>query len=329
MKQDYVIAQISAHPLDVRHMEHLLAHQIRVWSPMVDRIHLTIDTHQSKNGRYRAENYNASYDRLKLLTAEAQKTCANLVVEEVDYHPATKRWVGECFFGQDIPVKAWDGGPFYSYFYALAQAYARYVIHLDSDMLFGGGSRVWVMDAVKAFRDRPDIDIIAPFPGPPHPAGEIYGHHGEYRYEQSLPPLAYRHQDVSTRCFMIDLKRLNRFPLLEPSRGRKIKSLIQGNEPVVLEAETCMTQALIRRGSYRLDMLGGQNGLWSLHPPYRSEHFYQQLPQLIEAVEAGKVADGQRGHYDLNDSMIDWSSARATNTKLHRLWKMAKQRFSK
>jgi len=59
--------------------------------------------------------------------------------------------------------------------------------------------------------------------------------------------------------------------------------------------------------------------MWSLHPPYRSEEFYRELPRLVEQIEAGSVPDAQRGDYDINDSMFDWSSARR-RASLRRLW---------
>ena len=69
-------------------------------------------------------------------------------------------------------------------------------------------------------------------------------------------------------------------------------------------------------------------GFWSLHPPYRSETFYARLPQLIHAVETGDVPEGQRGHYDLNDSMIDWTSAREANRWHRRYMRMIRQRLA-
>ena len=52
--------------------------------------------------------------------------------------------------------------------------------------------------------------------------------------------------------------------------------------------------------------------MWSLHPPHRSALFYERLPELINAVEREDIPDGQRGDYDINGSMIDWSSAQRT-----------------
>ena len=70
--------------------------------------------------------------------------------------------------------------------------------------------------------------------------------------------------------------------------------------------------------------------MWSLHPPYRSENFYQQLPELIQKIETGNIPEAQRGHHDLNESLVDWTSARAAlkqNRWWKRLGKRLKQKF--
>jgi hypothetical protein len=51
--------------------------------------------------------------------------------------------------------------------------------------------------------------------------------------------------------------------------------------------------------------------MWSLHPEWRSEAFYEALPGLIERVEAGDMPEEQLGDYDVGDSLVDWSSVRA------------------
>ena len=70
---------------------------------------------------------------------------------------------------------------------------------------------------------------------------------------------------------------------------------------------------------HRVDFLGAGGGMWSLHPLYRSPSFYEKLPELIQRVEEGDIPDGQRGDYDLNDSMLDWSDVRKRQTILRRL----------
>jgi len=330
------VAQISTYPMDVRHVEHLLPHQIRVWGPMVDRLVVTIDTHQSKSGRYRGANFQESLTKLRRLIDDARKTYPQLQVADVDYSDSMRREVAQYFFGKNsIPIKAWDGGPFYSYFFGLYIANARYVMHFDGDMMFGGGSKTWMQEAIDCMEKRPEVLVTAPFPGPPCAGGEIFGHQAEAGFNatrEGLPDLAYRHAHVSTRAFMIDLNRfkqtLGTFPRLAPSPKQRLKSLLLGNPPLAREAEVVMSKTLHSSGLFRIDLVGSAPGMWSLHPPYRSEEFYRRLPELVRAVETGNVPQGQRGHYDLNDSMIDWSEARAANHWHRRYLRMIRQRLT-
>jgi hypothetical protein len=331
-----IAAQMSTYPMDVRHLEHLLPHQIRALSAMVDRFVVTIDTHQSRSGRYRGNDFEQNLERTRQLIREAGRNYPQLEVADVDYSESAQRAVARYFFGVDsIPVKAWDGGPFYAYFYGLYAANAQYVFHIDGDLLFGGGSKKWVREAIQCMQERPDALVTAPFPGPPRADGKVFGHCEEPGLAYTREPmewLAYRHRDVSTRIFMIDLnrfkERLGVFPLHAPSTLQRLKSRLLGNPPHVREAEVVLTRTLQSAGLSRVDMLGSAPGFWSLHPPYRSEAFYRRLPELIRAIENGDVPEGQRGHYDVNDSMIDWSSAREANRWHRRYLRMIRHRLA-
>ena len=321
--------------MDLRHIEHLLPHQIRALSGMVDRFVITIDTHQSRSGRYRVANFDKNLARMREIIGEAAKGYPQLVVADVDYSDEMQRAVSQYFFGVDsIPVKAWDGGPFYAYFFGLYIAQAQYVLHIDGDIMFGGGSTTWIKDAIACMEARPDVLVTAPFPGPPRADGAIFGHgsEGTGHSKEPMDCPAYRHSSVSTRIFMIDLNRfkdrLGVLPLSAPSRLQQLKSKLLGNPPHVREAEALLTDTLRSSNLFRVDLLGRPPGLWSLHPPYRSEAFYTRLPELIQAVESGNVPEGQRGHYDLNDSMIDWTSAREANRWHRRYLRMIRHRLA-
>jgi hypothetical protein len=326
---------MSTYALDVRHVEHLLPHQIRTWGGMVDRFVVTIDTHQSRAGRYRVDDFEANLRELRRLCHEAGRDYPALQVFDVDYSDSVRREVARYFFNQDtIPIKAWDGGPFYSYFYGMYVANARYVVHFDSDMLFGGGSKTWVQESIDCMERWPDVLVTSPFPGPPLADGAILGHRDfeslAHRGE-AYPPLAYRHKHVSTRDFMIDLdrlkERLGALPHFPTTTRQRLKATLLGNSPEVREAETVLTLTLQGSDLERIGFLGKSPGMWSLHPPYRSEEFYRRLPEFVRAVESGNVPEGQRGHFDLNDSMIDWTQARNANTWRHRYGRMLRQRL--
>ncbi len=73
-----------------------------------------------------------------------------------------------------------------------------------------------------------------------------------------------------------------------------------------------------RHHLHRVEFLGEPPGMWSLHPPYRSPNFYESLPDLIQRIESGNIPEAQRGDHDVNDSLIDWSSAR--NALIQNRW---------
>ena len=329
-----VAMQINIYPMDFRHAEHLLEHQIRIWGPMVDRIVITVDTHRSRSGRYRGRQYLEYQAALRKLLSEFAASHPQIETIEVDYSPAARREVGQAFFGvDDVPAKAWDGGPFYAYFFGLLHSRARYIMHFDSDIIFGGLSTRWIDEAIALFDAHPDALLLAPLAGPPRDDGALFGHGDPY---EMLPPVAgapaYRFQGASTRIFMIDMKRLRErignLPLMRPTPKQRTKSRLLGNSPEVVEAEVLLARAMTAHGMYRIDFLGSPPGMWSVHPPYRGEAFYRGLPQLVLDMESGAVPDSQRGAYEVNDDMVDWSIPRAQSRRHRRILRMLGDRLS-
>jgi hypothetical protein len=101
-----------------------------------------------------------------------------------------------------------------------------------------------------------------------------------------------------------------------PTAG-KVRAWLHGNPPFELP-ERLFTRALRERGLVRVNFLGREPGMWSLHPPYRNEAFYRLLPELVRRVEAGDVPEQQRGDYDVNASLVDWTSARRFSVRARR-----------
>jgi hypothetical protein len=318
-----VTLQINLAPTDLPHARHILPHQLRQWAGQVEEILLTFDLHRS-GGRF-AE---AWAERLPGMRELVERCCAQYPtarVSEVDYSPAVAAAIGRQFFGgRTPPPKDWNGGPFYSYFYGLHAAANNYVLHMDSDMMYGGGSRTWAAEAVKLLQERTDVLICSPLPGPPVPDGSLrsQGRGGlpVERAEQHSST-AYRFPHLSSRLFLIDLQRfataVGQLPLSRPPRIRQVQALVRGNPRYNLP-EGIFSTAMTEHSLYRVDFLGDPPGMWSIHPPYRSAEFYRALPALIGRIEAGEVPDAQRGDHDVNDSMVDWSSARQAQ---RRWWK--------
>jgi hypothetical protein len=316
-----VTLQISVAPTDLPHATHILPHQLRQWSGQVQEIVFTFDLHRTTHGGRFGEGWEERRAPMQQLLEDLCREHPHARVVSVDYTPETVRDIALSFTGRSvIPPKDTKGAPFYPYFYGLHIARNDLVLHLDSDLMFGGSSQSWVAEACAVLADNRDVLACNPLPGPPAPENDLRTQSAP-RFAHSSP--AFRFSKLSTRLFLLDRRHLRerlcplelRGPIRTVSR---IKSRLHGNPPY-MAAELVISDAMVAAGLYRVDLLGAHPGMWSLHPPYRSATFYRELPRLIERVEAGDVPDAQRGDYDLNDSMCDWSDARR-RARVRRIW---------
>jgi hypothetical protein len=320
-QMDPVTLQINVAPTDFPHAVYILPHQLRQWAGQVDEVLFTFDLHRTPRGGRFGEGWEERLAPMQALLDDLCRDHPHARVSEVDYRPEKMSKVSSTFAGRkSIPAKDTKGAPFYPYFYGLHEARNDLVFHLDSDLMFGGGSQAWIREAVGVLAENADVLACAPLPGPPTSDGALRRQPAP-RVEHSS--LAFRFDEVSSRLLLIDLARLRErvlpLHLLGPARQlSRAKARLHGNPPY-RAAELTISEAMVRAGLYRVDLLGAAPGMWSLHPPYRSEQFYGALPRLIERIETGNVPEAQRGDYELNDSMFDWSRARR-RAMLRRLW---------
>jgi len=120
---------------------------------------------------------------------------------------------------------------------------------------------------------------------------------------------------------MMDKAKLIRQKLspAKPSFRNQLKAIIEGNSNADLP-EHILSSYMIKNNLKRIDFSGTGDGLWSLHPPYRTEIFYNTLPELIKKIETGNIPEQQYGFYDMVDEMCDWTDARE-KLKQNRWWK--------
>jgi len=311
-----VTLQVNLAPSDWRHARVILPHQIRAWQGQVSEVLLTVDLHRSA-GRF-AANWEEGRDRILALA----HSIGGVRVESVDYgDEARQRVSAEFFGGRPVPTKDFRGGPYYSYFYGLSAARHSLVFHTDSDIMFGGGSQSWMAEAVAKLKSNPSILVAAPHPGPPRADGRL-------TQLVSSPEKGLQNvhlmESMSTRIFMMDRAHFKStigalVPMPPPSFRSRIKALVERN-PVADLPEHLFTRQMGAKGLLRCDFLGADPGMWTLHPPYRGADFFEKLPLLVSAVESGNVPDAQRGDHDVNDSMVDWSEARAALSR-NRWWR--------
>jgi hypothetical protein len=314
-----VTLQISLAPNDLPTARHTVPHQIRVWGGHVDEILLTVDLHRS-SGRY-GEGWQGRLPGLRQLIADLIESNPKVRTRDVDYGPEANRAVGKMFFGgQKVPAKDRIGAPFYSFFFAVYAAAHDHVLHVDSDMMFGGGSATWLVEAATLLADRAEVATVGPLPGPPTQDGSPRSQALE---RDSNDPLAYRAHLFSQRVCLVHrpkfLSLLGPLPLSRPSALRAVQARLEGNPPIEM-AETIISNELGRRRLYRIETLGQPPGMWAVHPAFRSEAFYARLPGIIRQVETGTLDEAQNGHHDLVDRVIDFSGARKP-----RWWRIGKK----
>jgi hypothetical protein len=316
-----VTLQINVAPTDLPHAVHTLPHQLRQWGEQVDEIIFTFDLHRTAHGGRFGDGWDERRAPMRRLLEELCKEHPAARVVEVDYAPETMKEVAGAFTsGSPIPAKDTKGAPFYPYLHGLYVARNDLVFHLDSDMMFGGSSQTWVAEACTLLAENDDVLACSPLPGPPAADGQLRKQQAS-RFEHGS--LAFRFSTLSSRLFLIDRERMRErmlpLHLTGPLRSvSRLKAWMHGNPPY-RAAELTISDAMGTAGLYRVDFLGAAPGMWSLHPPFRSEEFYRELPRLLERIEAGVVPDAQRGDYDINNSMFDWSSA-ARRARVRRLW---------
>jgi hypothetical protein len=315
-KKETVTLQINLAPGDFPHAKYILPHQLEILYNQVDEILLVLDTKASK-GRF-GEGWIENKEKLEQFLIKEIQPKHNIKIVPVDYSKSTQQKIASFFFGhKNIPEKDFRGGPFYAYFYGIYQASNALILHLDSDMLLGGGSSTWISEAISLFKEKADLLIASPLPGPPH-LDETLIHQtitskvpGKYSFEI---------EGMSTRIFMLDKDKFikSKLSLKKPSLKNQLKALIEGNSNADLP-EHIISRFMRNQKLKRIDFLGIFPGLWSLHPPFRTEEFYLNLPTLINRIANNDLPSEQQGFYDIVDEVVDWSEARE-KLKKNRWW---------
>jgi hypothetical protein len=296
--------QVNLVPQDVDHAALILPHQLRVWQDQVSEVVLSVDSKPSRGARFaaadaeQASHFDALLNRV---TAESGK----VRIVAVDYSAAARQAVADAYFGgAHVPDKDFRGGPFYSYFHGLHAATSEFVLHTDSDMLYGGGSQSWMQEACELIASREDVLFANPLPGPPTQSGEIYDQDVYGPVREGLHQFRFRH--LSTRVFLAARGSLRALAPIPITRYGGVKQFVAGlihRQPNFGVPEDLLSVRLKDRGG-RVDFLGEPPGMWAVHPARRPPGFYRALPRLIERIEAAELPVNQQGKYDLVDELL-------------------------
>jgi hypothetical protein len=306
-----ITLQINAAPTDNRFIEKIISHQINAIGSQVDVIRITADIRPSKKGRFSFSD--EQIEEFKTILADFENRHKNLMIDYVDYSDEMIKTVSDTIWGDELlPVKDYRGGPFYSYMFGLYMVDTDYVFHLDSDIFLGGGYQDWCSVAKELLADDPLLAIIKPLSGPPKKDRSAPNQFGELLYPYRDLPNAFYSDNFTTRVYFTKKSRLltilRNLSLESPDLIRSLLGRWQRN-PAVKAPEQLLSNYLKETNYFRLDFLGAEPGLWALHPPFRSDEFYEKLDHIIHAVETGDIPNKQRGFYDINSAFVDWSRA--------------------
>lgn len=319
-----ITLQINLSPNDWRFASQTLHHHVRMFNEGVDEIFISLDLHKSK-GHF-SKNYETGLIEINKILDEIKKASEKVRIDHISYKHEKVREISRCFFSRDeMPLKDFRGGPFYQYFYGLYASKYDYILHIDSDMLFGGNVKFWIKQAIQLLEED-KLVACSPLPGPPEENEQLFNQ--SYTKKQEYPH-TYFFPHFSTRVFFIHREKfIQKMEGLSPARCSSrgvFKAIIDGNPSYDLP-ENIFSTLMCRKNLLRADFLGEPPGFWSLHPPYRTDEFFEKLPEIINMVESGTIPDGQRGYYDINDSLVDWSEA-VEKIKKNKWWKRLLYRF--
>jgi hypothetical protein len=296
-----VTLQINLAPFDFRHAKDLLPHQIGTFDDGIDEIILTYDVGR---GKRRTPQWASAHAAMGRIMEDLASKDARVLIRPVEYDDASRRQVSSYFCARgDLPLYDFRGAPFYQYFHGLHAARNDVVLHMDSDMFFGGGGRGWIKEAVAILESDPTVLTVSPHPGPPHPDGKLRDQASEpYR----AMPRTFVFKTVSTRVFLMDRRSLRKAIVVRLPSVLAIGWALYNHFPPKETAECCISEAMRRAGRMRVDSLGSGGGVWSLHPLRRSEPFYAGIQGIIARVKAMDVPEDQLGRYNFTESFFDW-----------------------
>lgn len=298
-----VTLQINLAHSDLEEALHVLPHQLRRWAGQVSEVVCVIDVPLRDTS---AETL-ARHARLQAFVASLAPAYPHLRAVEVDYSEARVREVGAAFYRSGaVPLRDYRDRAIYPYVFALTTPSHDLILHLDADMIFGGGSQTWIGEAVAILQERPDLLACNPLPGPPRADGRLLS--------QKKPPLTdprgpgyYRFTTLSSRVFLLDRRhlatRLGGLRRVWAPFKAAVSAMLAGRVPYD-GVEGAISKAMRRRGVFRLDFLGSGPGMWSVHPLHRSPAYVRSVPEVIRMVEAEDIPEAQRGEYDLTPAFL-------------------------
>jgi hypothetical protein len=309
-----VTLQINVSPLDFPRVIHLLPHQLKTFSSQCEEKLIILDLKKSRSRKSSGSQWDTNTKPiLKFLQELKNESYPDLRIEEVDYSDKIRKCMSKTIMRRGvIPDKDYSGGPFYSYYFGLFAAKYDYVLHIDADMMFGGGSGRWVQSAISVLENDTTVFSCSPLPGPPvfdlNQMPSFYRKKfnpiGFYRF-----PYSYLYKHFSTRCFLINKNKLYKnISVQYPNLDHFIKALFNGSSPYRYPEGT-ISDMIRRKRWHRVDFSRSSTEFWCLHPN-GNPLLNKLLPQVLSLMESNQFPDSQRGYCDINNDFLNLANAK-------------------
>ena len=235
---------------------------------------------------------------------EALQKQSHFNIIETAYDTKRIKQASKLQFGHGFSeTHCFRGYPIYGSFKQFLETDAKYVLHLDCDMIFYEAPAFsWIKEGVRVMEENKDVLCVLPRGGPPTKDGNL--HQGTTPYQVDDKRELYLFKNFTSRHYLIHRERFLSLLPLKPlwlSWREPIKSRLFGTGKMLCW-ETMVEYALEKSDLWRADLMTEQ--AWSIHPGDRSAEFYQLLPQIIDSVNRNEFPEEQRGHFDLR--LSDW-----------------------
>ena len=298
MVQTYIFTARS----DLSFLKYTLTDLVKIYQKANCKITLVLDTRTPSGVLGNV----LSQSSLEKILSEIEKLQCKLNFEFLTSSYDSKSIRSKNILQFNYPYKethCFRGYPIYGSFKQFIDTDAKYILHLDCDMIFYEAPGFsWIQEGIKIMEENEDILCVLPRGGPPTKDGSL--HQGTTPYEVDEKRGLYLFKNFTSRHYLIHRERFLSLLPLKPlwlSWREPIKSRLFGNGKMLCW-EAIVEHALEKSDMWRADLMTDQ--AWSLHPGDRSAEFYQLLPEIIDSVNRNEFPDEQRGHFDLR--LSDW-----------------------
>ncbi len=303
-----VTLQINLSPLDFPRVVHLLPHQLKTLNSQCSELLIVVDLKKSKSKKSSGERWDRNiHPLLEFLDHLKTTLYPGLRIEKVDYDERTRQLMSKTIMKRGIiPDKDYSGGPFYSYYFGIFRAKCDYILHIDADMMFGGGYQNWVTEAIEILEHDSTIFSCSPIAGPPL----LFQNQLQSFYRKKFNPIgkyhllrSYLYTHFSSRIFLLNKKSIYKNISVQlPNFDHFVKALLRGASPYRYPEGT-ISEMIRRQKLYRLDFYGNDPGLWCLHPN-GDPRLNEFLPEFLSLIENNQFPDSQRGLCDVHNDLL-------------------------